>query len=1052
MIAKSGRATQTTYRNLDKAPLPVIILRGTKLKFSYANDLARAFFALPFKECLGKPVGEVFGDLLPEHASRSLYRHCILNEHSVVLEKRLLALPVDKLSEKAVLFNITCSPFFNDKGKASSIALFFSECFEKKPVEPREQQLFAFFRHAPIGIVCYRGYDFIVEMANDKALEMWGKRIEEVKGRSIGEIFPEVKTDPFIAKIHDESVEKLRRGETHVVNEVELKFTRSGKVETGWYNYIHEPYTDPAGHIEGIMAIAIDVTDQVKSRKRLQIITDGLPALVAYINAQERYEFVNKAYESWFNLKREEIIDRSILEVIGPLAYEKVRPHVAKALSGEVDTFAGWVPYRNESRYISASYIPHFSSNGQVLGYFGLVNDLTDLKKNQDALLDHEERLNLLTRAVNAGTFDHDLATGKVYWSDELRSLLGIGKDEIVTEETGWSIVHPEDRKMLLESTDMLRKFPSETLSTDARIIRRDNGEVRWIHSRLKVITGESDANQSKRIIGFAFDITDRKRIEEQLKQFNASLEAEVRQRTDDLTRANRILSEANHQLLRTHSFLQQLIDSSVEIIAVVDTSLRYIAVNSTFERKLNLDARNVLGKSVTEVFPSAHGTDQVANIRRALEGEVVRAKTYRSVVDSEMFVDTHFLPLREDEKVVGVIMMVRDVTDVVKKEQELEKVNRQLADAQHLTKLGSWEWDVASGNVVWSDEMYRIYGYDEKFPVDFVRATERMTPEHAERSSRRTQQFITEALEKFKITKELFFEIPPIEFPITLPDGTTKTLRSSGRIQLREDGTLYRLAGAIQDVTQIRSAEEKLHTLIAELERKNKELESFSYVASHDLQEPLRKIQTFADRIMSQSLSPEQLRDYLERMNKSAKRMAELISSMLMLSRVSNTEGDVGDVNLNLILENCKSDLEVRIRETSAVIEADHLPTIKAAGFQMTQLFSNLIGNAIKFSEKTPRITIRCAMARGREIPGSNANPDGNFWCLRFRDNGIGFDTQFKSVIFEPFHRLHGRHEFSGTGIGLSIVKKIVQRHNGHIDVTSAPGEGTEFIIWLPS
>lgn len=1034
-----------------------MVLHGEGLTIAFANDAAKSLLPQPFNKCLGKPLAQVLPDLINEDLSPSVHERCILKEQTIVLENRRLIRPQDNGDKNAPVFNVTCSPLYDQKGKVSSVALYFAdkagEIPEKKSAEEREQQLFGFFRNAPIGIVCYRGEDFIVDMANEKALEMWGKSAGDVKGKALGEIFPDIKNDPVIAKIHRESVDKLKKGETHVVNEVELKFLRQGKLETGWYNYIHEPYADSSGQVVGMMAIAIDITDQIKARKRLQIITDGLPALVAYINSQERYEFVNKAYESWFNLTRETIINKTIVEVIGPLAYEKVKSHIDKVLSGQVDSFAGWVPYQNESRYISASYIPHFGSAGQVSGYFGLVNDLTDLKKNQQALLDNEERLELLTHAVGAGTFDHDLTNGTIFWSEELRSLLGISKDEVITEETGWSVVHPEDRQMLLERTDQLRKFPSEALSTDVRIIRKDNGEVRWIHSRLKIITGgHLTVTQPERIIGFAFDVTDRKRTEEQLKQFNASLEAEVRQRTEDLVRANQILSEKNHELTRTQSFLQQLIDSSVEIIAVVDTELRYIAVNSTFERKLKLEAGRVLGKTVTDVFPAAKDTDQLNNIRKALAGEVVRSNTYRSVVNPNIFVDSHFLPLREDEKIVGVIMMVRDVTEVVKKEQQLEKVNRQLEDAQQLTKLGSWEWDIASGNIVWSDEMYRIYGYEEKFPVDFVRATERMSAEHAERSSRRTQQFIKEAIENFKASGELFFEIPPIEFPITLPDGTQKTLRSSGKIHLQEDGTLHRLTGAIQDVTQIRSAEERLHQLIAELELKNKELESFNYVASHDLQEPLRKIQTFTDRITSQNLDPDQQRDYLERISKSARRMGELISSMLMLSRVSNVEDDFKEVNLNMILENCKSDLEVRIRETSAVIEADTLPTIKASGFQMSQLFSNLIGNSIKFCAGAPRISIRCALVKGREIPGFMANPDDPFWCLRFKDNGIGFDIQFKKQIFEPFQRLHGRHEFSGTGIGLSIVKRIVQRHSGYIDVTSKPGEGTEFLIWLPA
>jgi signal transduction histidine kinase len=416
------------------------------------------------------------------------------------------------------------------------------------------------------------------------------------------------------------------------------------------------------------------------------------------------------------------------------------------------------------------------------------------------------------------------------------------------------------------------------------------------------------------------------------------------------------------------------------------------------------------------------------------------------------MYVETHFIPLRQRNKIAGVIIMARDVTEIVKKEKQLENVNRQLEEAQQLAKLGSWEWDVTSGNILWSDEMYRIYGYSEKFIVDFTRATERMSPEHAERSGKRVQQFIEEAMERFKATGELISEIPPIEFPITLPDGIQKVLRSSGKIQLSEDGKLFRVLGAIQDVTQIRATEEKLHSLIAELEQKNHELESFNYVASHDLQEPLRKIRTFTDRMMSKDAIDEQHRSYLSRIAASAKRMSDLITSMLVLSRVSNASDDFERINLNHTLDSCKADLEFRIRETNASIVSDELPTIKASGFQMSQLFSNLIGNSLKFCTRTPMINIRCHKVGKAEVPDSIRFADHAFWCIRFIDNGIGFDTHFKNQIFEPFQRLHGNEKFEGTGIGLSTVKKIVQRHKGAIDVLSEPGKGTEFIVWLPA
>jgi PAS domain S-box-containing protein len=1046
------------YRNLKGAPLPIIIFRGPDLVVEFVNDLALPLLKMSLQEALGTPMTKVFNNLVTPETSHVLYESCFINEQPYVMKDRQILFS-DRVKSQAAWFDVTSNPLYDDEGRVAGIISFFTDVSDsmvrKKSINQRDEHYLSnFFKEAPIGIVCYRGPQFIVDLANGKALEMWGKTLDEVKGKPIAEIFPEVKTDPDISKRHSESVEKLSKGKTHIVNEVELTFVRNGQPQTGWYSYIHEPYTNATGEVIGMMAVAIEVTDQVNARRKLQVITDALPALVTYINSDEVYEFANKAFETWFGINRDEVINHTVLDVLGRDAYEKLRPHIVKALSGEVTTFSGWVTYKNSARrFISATYIPHFDPNGSVPGYFGLINDLTDLKKSQEALSDHEERLHLLTAAADAGTFDYDLTTGAMHWSAELKSLFGMPAEQGVTKEIASSVVHPDDRRQLLQRYEKLQALEAEVAFLDYRIIRMDDGATRWMHSRFKVISSDAEGSMKAiRIIGFTIDITERKLAEEQLKEFNAKLEAEVQQRTEELVAANRLLSERNEELTAAHSFLQQLIDSSVEIIGVVDTHLNYIAVNSTFEQKLKLEAGNILGKTVTEVLPTINATNLLSNIKKALSGETVRSNVDATIVNPNMYVETHFIPLRQQNKIAGVIIMARDVTDILKKERQLENVNRQLEEAQQLAKLGSWEWDVASGNILWSDEMYRIYGYSEKFIVDFTRATERMSPEHAERSGKRVQQFIEDAIQRFKATGELISEIPPNEFPITLPDGVQKVLRSSGKIQLSEDGKLFRVLGAIQDVTQIRATEEKLHSLIAELEQKNHELESFNYVASHDLQEPLRKIRTFTDRMISKGSIDEQHRSYLSRIEVSAKRMSDLITSMLVLSRVSNAGDDFERIDLNITLDSCKADLEFRIRETNASFVSDELPTIKASGFQMSQLFSNLIGNSLKFCTRTPMISIRCHKVGRSDVPDSIRFADHDFWCLRFIDNGIGFDPNFKNQIFEPFQRLHGNEEFEGTGIGLSTVKKIVQRHKGAIDVLSEPGKGTEFIVWLPA
>jgi signal transduction histidine kinase len=344
---------------------------------------------------------------------------------------------------------------------------------------------------------------------------------------------------------------------------------------------------------------------------------------------------------------------------------------------------------------------------------------------------------------------------------------------------------------------------------------------------------------------------------------------------------------------------------------------------------------------------------------------------------------------------------------------------------------------------------MYRIYGYEDKFPVDFVKATERMSPEDADRSSRRTQQHIQEALDQFKKTGELVYEISSIEFPIQLPTGEKKLLRSSGKFQLTPEGKMHRLLGTLQDVTQIRLTEAKLRQLIDELETKNEELESFTYVASHDLKEPLRKIQTFIDRIRSKGGNDTE--NYLIKIDEAAKRMTDLIESILTLGQVSNADMNFVNVDLNKVLDSCRSDLEIRIKEKDAEILIDRLPVVRGSEFQMVQVFSNLLANSLKFCETTPKVRIWCEKVPGDSIRKGDLLTKREYWQIRFSDNGIGFDPEFKEQVFVPFQRLHRRDEYIGTGIGLSIVKKIIERHQGFIEVESAKGKGTTFMIFLP-
>lgn len=270
-------------------------------------------------------------------------------------------------------------------------------------------------------------------------------------------------------------------------------------------------------------------------------------------------------------------------------------------------------------------------------------------------------------------------------------------------------------------------------------------------------------------------------------------------------------------------------------------------------------------------------------------------------------------------------------------------------------------------------------------------------------------------------------------------------------KIPIRDEhGEPVYLLGISEDITERKvaeeaklRAEEELHRSAADLARSNEELEQFAYVASHDLQEPLRKIQAFSDLLMKTAapVLDAESKDYVQRIQGAAGRMRALIQDLLALSRVTSKARPFVPVDLRDIARETIADLEVPIAETKAAVELGDLPAVHADPAQMRQLFLNLLGNALKFRNKDepPRIVVS-----GRE--------DGERVEIAFEDNGIGFDDRYADRVFKPFQRLHARERYPGTGIGLAICKKIVDRHGGHLRVTSAPGRGATFFVTLPA
>jgi two-component system sensor kinase FixL len=282
----------------------------------------------------------------------------------------------------------------------------------------------------------------------------------------------------------------------------------------------------------------------------------------------------------------------------------------------------------------------------------------------------------------------------------------------------------------------------------------------------------------------------------------------------------------------------------------------------------------------------------------------------------------------------------------------------------------------------------------------------------------------------------------------------------------LRKDGTVFPFhlsisevqlpdrrifTGFIHDISELKMSEEKLRRYAAELERSNRELQDFAYVSSHDLQEPLRKIQAFGDRLKSkegEKLS-DQGKDYLDRMLNAAFRMQNLINDLLAFSRITTKAQPFSKVDLNRIVREVLLDLEVATEQAGARIEVEKLPHIEGEPVQLRQLFQNLIANAIKFRKSDEAPLIRVYARHVQRKAHLTATPGDEVVEIHVEDNGIGFDEKYLDRIFNVFQRLEGQ-KYTGSGIGLAICRKIAVRHGGEITARSKPGKGAEFIVTL--
>ncbi len=663
-------------------------------------------------------------------------------------------------------------------------------------------------------------------------------------------------------------------------------------------------------------------------------------------------------------------------------------------------------------------------------------------------------------------------------------------------------------------------------------------------------------------------------------------------------------LSETlGENLKRSNERMQTILQHAPDAVISIDEDGIIRSWNPEAETIFGWKESEVMGKTLTEtIIPERFREQHKRGIKHYLktgEGPVINKPIELSALKkngSEFPVELKISTSKINDRYI-FIGFIRDISIRKEAEETIQNKTNQLMEAQQLAHIGSWEWDVRTNKINWSDELYRIYGLTpQEFKADYESYLKYVHPDDREYVN--------------SIVQQAFKDHQPYAFfhKAECADGKVRILSSTGKVFTDSVGNVIRMSGTAQDVTEQKKYEEELkvseerfykifdsnpvpmslseiktnkikyannlfynafgytkeevignsseelnlmdpeeykrvidlifgylhenrslaevqalskeetetlllrlkqsekmkdfeicytrkngetfpaivsfelirigtesytvtsylditerkksETLLKnqndQLEKMNKELESFAYVSSHDLQEPLRKIQTFASRITEKEENnlSDYGKDMFNRMQDAAKRMQTLIQDLLAYSRTNTTERKFEITDLNEIIAEVKEDLKEELQEKHAIIEANQLCDANIIPFQFRQLLHNLIGNSLKFSNPNhpPLIQIKSEIANGMKLKNEKLSPQNKYCHITVSDNGIGFEEQYNEKIFEVFQRLHGKNEYNGTGIGLSIVKKIVENHNGIITAKGELNKGATFDIYIPA
>lgn len=818
----------------------------------------------------------------------------------------------------------------------------------------------------------------------------------------------------WLKRLHpDDQAGVARAYEAYVKGEIsEYRLEFRQRTQNGDYKWILSlgkiVAWDEAGQPLRMLGTHTDISDRKRVEEQSQYRLDILEAardMIASADRQGHLTYLNQAGRAMLAIDPGADISQSRVADYHPpeiarLLLEKAIPHAVQHGFWQGETL-----FRRRDGQdfpVWQIIVAHYLQDGRVSQFSTIARDITDRKQVEAERLQGEQtrrELKLLEQIfeiVLAGYWDWEIPYQQEYLSPGFKRMFGYEDDELPnTPETWQRLIFPEDLPRVLETYDRHVQSRGQVPYYNEVRYRHKDGSTVWVICSGQVIEWDR-AGQPLRMIGCHIDITKLKQVEAQLQEAKEELE---------------------------HFFTVAL-----DLLCIADVDGYFRRLNLAWENTLGYTLADLEGQQFLDFVHPDDREATLAAIASLNEQVVVSAfvNRYRCKDGSYRYIEWYSRPYGK-----LIYAAARDITERKQTELHLRKIATHLSTAQRIGKLGSWEFDLVSGAVQWSDEVFQIFGRDSGLgPPSFDELQQLLHPADRDLHYQTIHTAIAQA------------QPYDIEFRAFCPDGRLVYIQGRGEPILDTRGQVSQFVGTVLDITAAKLAEAKIQRYATQLEASNQELEAFAYSVSHDLRAPLRAIDGFSQALLEDysDLFNQEARDYFDRIRKNVTRMGLLIENLLSLSRVSRIEIRYTSINLSSLVQELVHDLQASEpgRSIKWVIAPDVVVSTDATLIRVVMV--NLLQNAWKFTSHhtTARIEFGVMHQSGEPI-------------YFVRDDGAGFDMAFSNLLFGVFQRLHNVNEFPGTGIGLASVQRAIHRQGGRIWAESAVEQGATFYFTLP-